>query len=60
MPQKSWVNLGFYQGAQLENLNNLLEGTGKSLRHIKVRSLDMVADENLKTLVTKAVALRKA
>lgn len=32
------VNLGFYRGADLADPDGLLEGTGKSLRHVKLRS----------------------
>ncbi|MEO8242446.1 MAG: DUF1801 domain-containing protein [bacterium] len=41
MPQRSWVNLGFYQGASLSDPFGLLEGTGKALRHVKVRDADL-------------------
>mgnify|MGYP003338888902 CR=1 FL=1 len=33
------VNLGFYRGASLPDLQGLLEGTGKALRHIKLADL---------------------
>lgn len=32
------VNLGFYEGAHVADPDGVLEGTGKSLRHAKVRS----------------------
>jgi len=32
------VNLGFHRGAQLADPDALLEGTGKGLRHVKIRS----------------------
>ena len=37
MPQRSWLNLGFYQGASLPDPSGLLEGAGKALRHVKLR-----------------------
>jgi hypothetical protein len=40
---KNHVTLGFYKFRKLEDKNNLLEGTGKDLRHIKLKS---VADIN--------------
>ena len=36
--QRHHVNLGFYHGASLRDPDGLLEGTGKALRHVKVRS----------------------
>ena len=43
MPQKDRVNLGFYQGASLPDPKGLLEGTGKSLRHVKVRNANVTS-----------------
>ena len=34
---KKHVNLQFYKGAHLDDPEGLLEGTGKDLRHVKVR-----------------------
>lgn len=38
MPHKAHVNLGFFQGIHLPDPEGLLEGTGKVLRHVKLRS----------------------
>lgn len=36
---KNHVNLGFYKGFEkLNDPNNLLEGTGKTMRHIKLKN----------------------
>lgn len=40
MPQREQVNLGFFRGTSLDDPEGLLEGTGKSMRHIKVRSIE--------------------
>jgi hypothetical protein len=43
---KSHVNVGFFLGAGLEDPAGLLEGTGKRMRHVKVRpgaQLDVAA-----------------
>jgi hypothetical protein len=37
--QRNHVNLGFAQGANLPDPRGLLEGTGKAMRHIKVKSI---------------------
>src|SRR5437870_7620266 len=39
MPMRGYVNLGFYQGTELADPERLLEGSGKALRHVKIRSL---------------------
>ena len=31
------VNIGFFRGAELSDPNDLLEGTGKFMRHVKLR-----------------------
>lgn len=34
---KDHVNVGFFRGAELPDANGLLEGTGKFMRHVKLR-----------------------
>jgi hypothetical protein len=34
---KAHVNVGFFRGAELSDPNGLLEGTGKFMRHVKLR-----------------------
>lgn len=40
IPHAGWVNLQLADGALLPNPDGLIEGTGKRIRHIKVRSAD--------------------
>ncbi len=54
MPASKHVNLGFYYGASLDDPDALLEGTGKSLRHVKVRSVADAKSAALRKLVQKA------
>lgn len=49
------VNLGFMQGADLDDPEGLLEGTGKRMRHAKLRNPKEVANPALHTLVETAV-----
>lgn len=56
--QKSHINLGFYHGTSLPDPTRLLEGTGKSLRHVKLRDVSAVADPALAALLRLAVAER--
>ena len=35
---KDHTNLGFFHGAHLDDPNGLLEGTGKNMRHVKLRA----------------------
>jgi hypothetical protein len=53
------VNLGFYYGADLSDPEGLLEGTGKKLRHIKVRDIGDVDRPALRQLVQLSFDERK-
>ncbi|WP_258087662.1 DUF1801 domain-containing protein, partial [Xenorhabdus bovienii] len=60
MPQKAWVNLGFYHGVSLRDPDVLLEGTGKRLRHVKLHDTDGCFSPEVRTLIEAALAERKA
>ncbi|TDI87679.1 MAG: DUF1801 domain-containing protein [Chloroflexi bacterium] len=53
-PHQAWVNLQFHNGATLEDPTGLLEGTGKSMRHVKVTTLADLEDERVATLLRQA------
>jgi len=59
MPMRGYVNLGFYQGAELKDPERLLEGTGKGLRHVKIRSLAEADRAPIRALVAAALARRR-
>ena len=54
----SHVNLGFYHGTSLTDPENLLEGTGKTLRHIKIRDLIATVRPEISKLMLQAIANR--
>lgn len=54
---KDHVNLGFFQGAELPDPQGLLEGTGKGMRHVKVRGPEAIRKEPLQALVRLAAHL---
>src|SRR2546428_6844632 len=52
---KTHVNVGFFRGAELYNPSGLLEGTGKFIRHVKLRperDVDAIALMNLTETAT--------
>lgn len=51
MPAKNHVTLGFNYGAELPDPKNLLEGTGKLFRHVKVRSEADLQNPHLHKLI---------
>ncbi|UCG23941.1 MAG: DUF1801 domain-containing protein [Chloroflexota bacterium] len=59
LPHKNWVNLGFYIGATLPDPAGLMEGTGKKLRHVKVRSVEDAGRPEIYALLEEALAERK-
>ena len=55
---KNHVNLGFYIGASLSDKDNLLEGTGKQMRHIRIKKLDEIQPEQFKALIQTAIEFK--
>ncbi len=58
LPYKRWVNLGFYQGADLADPEALLEGTGANMRHVKMRSPEAARQPAVQKLIESALAQR--
>lgn len=50
------VNVGFFRGAEIPDPNGLLEGTGKYMRHVKLRPDRDVDHEVLRDLIESAYA----
>ncbi len=59
MPAADHVNLGFYDGVDLDDPKKLLEGTGKRLKHVKVRRMHEARSPALRALVQEAVRVRE-
>jgi hypothetical protein len=53
------VNLQFPRGLELPDPAELLEGTGKAMRHVKVRTQETVRSEEVKALIESAAALAR-
>lgn len=56
---KNHITFGFPRGASLLDSARLLEGTGRNLRHVKLRELSDVHDANLRQLIVEARALNR-
>ena len=56
----SHVNVGFFKGAELPDPAGLLQGTGKSMRHVKLRPGEPVDETALRTLIAAAHADMRA
>ena len=58
-PYGSHVNLGFNHGIALHDPSGLLEGAGKSFRHVKIVEMADVQDPALRSLLRAAVLERR-
>ena len=57
---KAHVNVGFFRGAEIADPDGLLEGTGKFMRHVKLRPECDVDARALMTLIETAYTDMKA
>jgi len=59
MVGKNHVTFGFPRGTSLRDPTKLLQGTGKNMRHVKLREVSDVHDANLKQLILQAKKLNR-
>jgi hypothetical protein len=57
IPHAGWVNLQLAHGALLPNPDGLIEGTGKRIRHIKVRSAEGAGDPRVRAAIRDELAM---
>jgi hypothetical protein len=57
---KAHVNVGFFRGAEIADPDGLLEGTGKFMRHVKLRTQHEVEAAALRKLIETAYADMKS
>jgi hypothetical protein len=55
-PQRTYVNLMFAQGTTLPDPEQILEGTGKRARHVKLRTVPNVDSPAVRSLLEAAIA----
>lgn len=58
-PQRSYANLEFGDGVDLPDPAHKLEGTGKRLRHVKIRSTEDIQNPDLHALIEAAKRQRR-
>jgi hypothetical protein len=56
IPHKSHVNLQLADGVDLPNPDGAIEGTGKRIRHVKVRSVEAAASPAVRTAIGAQIA----
>lgn len=50
-PGKEWVHFYLTKGSQIPDPDGLLEGRGKGIRHVKVRSLESLPESGIRQLI---------
>nr|WP_245402479.1 DUF1801 domain-containing protein [Psychrobacillus psychrodurans] len=58
---KKHVNLGFHKGNELveKDINNLLQGSGKTMRHIRITKMEDIQSETFISLIQTAITLNE-
>lgn len=59
IPHSRWVNLQLADGAVLPDPDGLIEGTGKRIRHVKIRSAELALSPAVREIVQAQVAARR-
>lgn len=59
-PQRAYVNIYFFSGADLDDPNGLLDSSGKKVRHVKIKEAKDVQAKALKLLIKDAAALARS
>jgi hypothetical protein len=57
MVHKNHINLQIWRGAELDDPESMLQGEGKSMKHVKVHSPDEMKEDYFKHLLTQAANL---
>ena len=55
---KTWVNLQLADGAELPDPDGLIEGTGKRIRHVKIRSIEAASSPPVVAVIEAQLAAR--
>jgi len=55
---RDWVNLQLADGADLPDPDGLVEGTGKRIRHVKIRSVEAASSAPVVALIEAQLAAR--
>ena len=50
------VNVGFFRGAELDDPDRILEGTGKFMRHVKIKPETEIDEKALTEMIERAYA----
>jgi hypothetical protein len=60
IPHAGWLNLQLADGAVLPDPEGLIEGTGKRIRHVKLRTADAAGRPSVRALIRAQVELHRS
>lgn len=60
IPHAGWLNLQLAHGALLADPDGLIEGTGKRIRHVKVRTAEMGQDSRVAAIIRAEIQAQAA
>jgi hypothetical protein len=58
IPHRAHVNLQLADGAELPDPTGIVEGTGKRIRHVKIRSIEQANSEPVRSLIRAQLGRR--
>ncbi len=58
---KKHVNLGFHKGVELQekDTDQLLQGSGKGMRHIRIKKMEEINPDVFSSMIKEAMALNE-
>ena len=56
---RNHLTFGFWRGTELSDPDDVLEGAGDRMKHVKIRSLDDIDEERFSAWVREAVVLNE-
>lgn len=59
IPSKKGVKLGFNRGAEIDDPDSLLEGSGKISRYVQIKSSEQITSSSLEKLLANALIIYK-
>ena len=57
MPYSKYISVIFDRGSEINDSNNILEGSGKKMKHIKIFNMDDIKDKNVKYYIEESFQL---
>jgi hypothetical protein len=57
---KSYVNIGFWRGTEMQDKHGLLQGDGDRMRHVKLVTVKDIKKHALSDYIKQAIALNQA